>query len=518
MAEKLDRVTAELKKNRHIVVWDNFESASGIEGTAISPLLPPEDRQLLKKLIQNICRGKSKIIITSRSREEWLSIIHCFSISLDGLVGEERWHYCNEVVKLLGLRPDRDNAVFQTLMDKLEGHPLAMRAILLRLDEKNARQLLVELEMGFKGKGGDESTEKIHQALGIFAAVLPENFAPVLQFIGLHQRFVDVDYLEPMAETVKLNLSRSQIDPCLFALERGGMLHHVGNGIHRMHPALSGYLAARHPAEAGVLRGFVTVMATLADQLTPKELHEQRGWFQIHEENCYHALSLAPESGFELAVPALTQSLAAWALNNRDWESAKRLFLALRDFRHQRGHHEGEAGAYHQLGRIAEELRHWAEAEGWYRKSLEIKERQGNEHGAASSYHQLGIVAQEQRQWAAAEGWYRKSLEIEERQGNEHGAASSYHQLGIVAQEQRHWEEAEGWYRKSLEIEERQGNEHGAASSYHQLGRIAEEQGHWAEAEEWYRKALKIYKRYEDAHNANIVQGSQKRLAALRET
>ncbi|MBF0416605.1 MAG: CHAT domain-containing protein, partial [Magnetococcales bacterium] len=279
LEEKLKAVVAALRDHPFLQVWDNFESASGIEGTAITPMLSMSDRQILLRLIQGMAGGKSRILITSRSREAWLPITVCYPLPLGGLQGEERWEFCNAVVKLLGLKPKREDSAFQELMEKLDGHPLAMRAVLLRLDETSPARLLKELEKGLEGKGGDESTEKIYKALGMFEAGLPGEFGPVLQWIGLHQGFVVLSDVENMAKIAKLAESRSLIDACFSALEKGGMLHHLGRGIHRMHPALAGFLAEAHPPQPDVLQGFVTFMAALAGHFAPKPWHEQRSVF-----------------------------------------------------------------------------------------------------------------------------------------------------------------------------------------------------------------------------------------------
>ncbi len=98
----------------------------------------------------------------------------------------------------------------------------------------------------------------------------------VRQLIGLHRRHVDIGYLEQMAKAIESVPERQLIDECFVALERGGLLQHHGQGIYRMHPALSGFLAQRYPATSEIQRGFVDVMGTLVDHLTPKEWHEQR--------------------------------------------------------------------------------------------------------------------------------------------------------------------------------------------------------------------------------------------------
>ncbi|MFT5470966.1 MAG: tetratricopeptide (TPR) repeat protein [Verrucomicrobiales bacterium] len=233
-------------------------------------------------------------------------------------------------------------------------------------------------------------------------------------------------------------------------------------------------------------RAFVDFMWKLADHFAPKKLHEQRGVFGLHEANFRRALELSDELEMELDGSALTQSLAAWAQNTRNFAEARRLFEDRARRERERGNPEGEAASYHHLGIIAQEQRDFEQARTWYLRSLEIREKQGDEHGAAQSYHQLGMIAEEQRDFEQARTWYLRSLEISEKLGIEHGAAISYHQLGMIAQEQRDFEQARTWYLRSLEIEEKQGNEHGAAQSYHQLGMIAQEQRDFEQARTWY--------------------------------
>lgn len=51
----------------------------------------------------------------------------------------------------LGLKPKRDDAGFAALMDALDGHPLAIRAVLLRPGEVPAERLLAELKQELAG-------------------------------------------------------------------------------------------------------------------------------------------------------------------------------------------------------------------------------------------------------------------------------------------------------------------------------------------------------------------------------
>ncbi|MCP4699508.1 MAG: tetratricopeptide repeat protein [Gammaproteobacteria bacterium] len=508
MALPLEQKQAALLEKLHqtpfLLVWDNFESAAGIANTEVTPQLSDADRQWLKKLLKNLRGGRTKILITSRSPETWLSPQECYRLPLTGLQGEERWAYCNAVLLYLRRHIERqDRAAYAELMDFLDGHPLAMRAVLPRLLEESPAALLAALQQRFSAAAGEEeSTLKIHAALELSIQALPVAHAPLLRLLGLHQRYVDTDCLVDMLKSAGADRDRTSLEACISTLETGGLLHHQGQGIYAMHPALSGWLRQYRPAEEQEQRGFVDIMGRLADALAPRQLHEQRLPFYLHGANFHHALDLAGRLRMDIHLAALTQALAAFAQHNRDFGAARRLFEALAKHESSHENQEGLADAYHQLGIIAQEQRDFQTAEQWYKKSLAIDEKQGNEHGAAKTCHQLGSIAQEQRDFRAAEQWCKKSLAIKEKQGNKHGAATTCHQLGIIAQKQRDFQAAKQWYKKSLAIKEKQGNEHGAANTCHQLGRIAEEQRDFQAAEQWYKKSLAIKEKQGNEHGA----------------
>jgi hypothetical protein len=137
--ERFSAVIKELRAERFFLVWDNFESASGMPCTEVSALIPEDSRQVLKRFLHELRGGRTKVLITSRSTEDWLSVQECFRLPLVGLRGEELWQYCNAVVTDLGLRLNRENKDYQKLLNKLEGNPLALRAVCCAL--KNAAQL-----------------------------------------------------------------------------------------------------------------------------------------------------------------------------------------------------------------------------------------------------------------------------------------------------------------------------------------------------------------------------------------
>jgi hypothetical protein len=127
--KKIEALAKALKEHAFLLVWDNFEVVQGIAGTAVEPTMPETDRRLLFKFLQKLRGGCSKVLITSRSDEEWLGVERV-KISLDGLQGEERWEYCERILGDLGISIDREDKNLIGLMNLLAGHPLAMRVIL----------------------------------------------------------------------------------------------------------------------------------------------------------------------------------------------------------------------------------------------------------------------------------------------------------------------------------------------------------------------------------------------------
>ncbi len=386
----------------------------------------------------------------------------------------------------------------------LHGHPLAMRVVLSKLETTAPALLTATLKSNSAQLDGDEQWDQVQATIRLVVDAMRPELQPLLDLVGMHEAYVDGDYLEAMAGQLGPENTRERVDEALAALATVGLVRELGQSVYEMHPALTGFLRERSPAEP-CARAFVGVIGALADHYAPKELHEQRAVFGYHGANFRFALSEAERLGSEEGVSALTQALASYAQRTRDYSQAERLYEQLANLYQSGGNAKGEAAAYHQLGRVAEERRDFDAAEKWYLKSLAIFEKQGDEHDAASSYHQLGRVAEKRRDFDAAEKWHLKSLAIEEKQGNEHGAATSYHQLGTVAEERRDFGAAEKWYLKSLAIKEKQGDEHGAASSYHQLGIVAQERRDFDAAEKWYLKSLAIEEKQGNEHGAAVT-------------
>jgi tetratricopeptide (TPR) repeat protein len=489
---KLTAVIAALKKHRCLIVWDNFESVHGIEGTSVTPKLDETNRDLLAR---GLYEGASKILLTSRSPETWLEKRHRFPLTLAGLVGEERWELCARIIRDQGLTVDRDNPALKELLDLLDGHPLAMRVVLPELEGRSAESVLTRLkdDVGsFATSEIDETEQKLFATLRFATEQLPEDLRPLLVPLALHDHFVDADYLERMAKAVDdKRWSRAQIDGCLRALSSGGLVQdRIAGRVFELHPLLTRYLALCIEPDDAWTRAFVDFFENFADQIAPKPLHEQRGPFYVHGANFHTARREAERPEMEEHYDALTQSQAAYVQNTHDYAEAERLFTELAESSLRRDSEDHVAAAYHQLGNIAQDRLAFDAAERWYRKTLKIQKRLGDEHGAARTIHALGSIAFARRKLDEAELFYLQSLEITERLSDDDLRPKSYHQVGLIAQEQRAFDAAERWYFKSLEINERLGNEHGAAMTYGQLGLLAQSREDFSGAARWFIKCL----------------------------
>jgi hypothetical protein len=77
---------------------------------------------------------------------------------------------------------------------------------------------------------------------------------------GLHRRYVDIDDLEEICKRAGRLVDRVPLHHCFAALEIGDLLHHAGGSIYRMHPALGGFPASRHPSDEVGQRAFMGCM------------------------------------------------------------------------------------------------------------------------------------------------------------------------------------------------------------------------------------------------------------------
>ena len=555
----LDKLVQVFREKPFLIVWDNFESVRGIPEAGISPMLSSSDQSLLCEFLSELRGTPTKVLITSRSHEEWLSRADCYQLRLRGLRGEEVWDYAAQILNHASVEIGRHEPALTELLESLGGHPLAMQAILPQIATDNISEVGRSLEQNFANLANiaDPVERRLFATLKFIQQSLPEELTRLLIPLALHERFVDTVYLGTMAASADKSVDREHIERFTATLVRAGLLIGVGVAIYEIHPLLPRFLRQQvlpNGANTDAKKWthvYVEVMGSLADELRRKGWREQRPRFTIHQANFASALAHADKLRLEEPFVQLCWSLGNFAHLIGDLARAEQLYARAADTSLLRRQEYVKAGSYAFLGLVATTKRDFEQAEKWYMKLLEITNKVADE-GQAETYSCLGFLAlqhglpdaanwyakaldvckrtgnsvvesnvywelaemcYERRDFDGAKGWLLKRVELTGRLGDERVMASNYERFGEVAKAQWEVDAAKKWYFKSLEIYERVGDEQGIASIYYALGTMAEEQElDFTAAGAWFLKSLQIYERLGDDES---VAGAQYRLGAI---
>jgi tetratricopeptide (TPR) repeat protein len=439
---------------------------------------------------------------------------------------------------------------FDRLMKLLDGHPLAIQAVLGGLAGQTPAEALAALEAGELGELPDD--ELAGKSRNVLASVhyaysnVDPGAAALLACLAPFSGAVNVDLLPEYTEQLQAQpalagLPFDRWGEALAAAGRWGLLepHPIGGGYRRLQPIFPYFLRRRlgedpERAEA-VAAAFVAhyegLGHFLAVLLQSKDAQERQvgvALTRVEFENLYGALkrALARRETFWGMFDALADylersqdhraraALCAEVLAAREGYSAEQLASDI-------GRHYVmvlDRQASSNLG-----LKNYSNAERAYQQSLQLikgldgESEEWRAKSRASVLHQLGYIDQVQRQWAAAEGYYKEALAIKVAFDDRYSQASTLHQLGNVAQEQRKWAAAEGYYKEALAIKVAFDDRYSQASTLHQLGRVAEEQRQWAAAEGYYKEALAIFVAFDDRYHQGVTYNQLGTLAEAQE-
>ena len=203
------------------------------------------------------------------------------------------------------------------------------------------------------------------------------------------------------------------------------------------------------------------------------------------------------EIGYEIIL--ILGNLASCYLDTQNYQQAKESYQkVIKQLQQLSGVEATQikstlATTYHQLGRVAEELREFEQARNYYQQALDINIEFGARYDCARTYHQLGRVAEELREFEQARNYYQQALDINIEFDARYDCARTYHQLGRVAEELREFEQARNYYQQALDINIEFGARYDCARTYHQLGRVAEELREFEQARNYYQQALNIF-------------------------
>ncbi|MGW6984866.1 tetratricopeptide repeat protein [Streptomyces sp. NPDC054932] len=524
-AKRLAHVHKLLASRRMLLIWDNFESVHSMpDPTGATPPLAEEGRAELRAFLSKVARGRSTILVTSRTDEKWLGDFR--SVAVGGLDPDEANQYAD---LLLAPYPQaqtwRAHQLFGELMQWLDGHPLSMRLVLPHLDTDSPKVLLDALRgtEALPESAGSDRTQSLAASIGYSFAHLPVADRRVLVVLSLLQGAADAALLGAFSETVQApeRFRGLDADDWEGVLRRAGAVGLLVRGAvsHRIHPALPAYLAERWSTEAlggyRVERGAALRALAYAYEGAGYWLIEQLRYGDagsamvliaehrrtmgsllgqtLKQQQWAEALAIAQPLNHYLGARGLTEE-------NRLW--ADRAMLAVESPNGDAPTLDTPAGEVwlHAAQVLAIQniaANRMTEAERTYLGILEAAGayHQGDPDQArllGVTLHQLGVVARRQGRPAKAEAWFCRALDLKVRNGDRAGEAVTRLELGTVALDQGRPEQAAARYGESLEICCRVGDRHGEAQALHQLGRAAQDQGEPVKAAAWYRESLAI--------------------------
>ena len=257
-AQRLDAVKQLLGRHRGLLVWDNFESVREMPDPAAAT--PPLDEagcaQLREFLDWVRDHSHSTVIITSRAREDWFGQVR--RIPIGGLNRAEAAAYASHLLApYRAAQQRRERRPFGELLQWLDGHPLAMRLTLPRLDDTDPADLLSELQ-GITPLAAEDTGAGRLSSLGACITYsfthLTGQTRRLLPAVSLFHGVADEDLLMLLsaAEGVPgrfAGISKQEWTAALEDAARVGLLTALGGGMYQIHPALPGYLAAAWHAE-----------------------------------------------------------------------------------------------------------------------------------------------------------------------------------------------------------------------------------------------------------------------------
>ncbi|HLP92287.1 MAG TPA: tetratricopeptide repeat protein [Nostocaceae cyanobacterium] len=184
----------------------------------------------------------------------------------------------------------------------------------------------------------------------------------------------------------------------------------------------------------------------------------------------------------------------------REYEQAKRYYQQALNINIEYCERYSQASNYHGLGRVAEEMQEYQQAKHYYQQALDIFIEYGDRHSQAKIYQNLGILAQQMRKHEQAKAYFQQALDIKIEYGDRYYQASTYHGLGRLAQEMREYEQAKEYYQQALDIFIEYGDHYGQANTYHNLGMVAQDLQEYEQAQQYFQKALDIFIEYGDRY------------------
>jgi tetratricopeptide (TPR) repeat protein len=552
VAAQVPKLVEKLRSSNYIVVLDNLESVTGRQ-LAIQNTLNAAEQGELRDFLALLVGGKSRVVLGSRSGEEWLQGVFRENVYvLRGLDLEARSELAEVILQrhllagerlaLSGVevsRTDqkvkeiREDADFGRLMGLLAGYPLAMEVVLANLRRQSPGEVLEALRLADVGldRVGQDKTTSILKCVEYSHSNLSESAQQLLLCLAPFSSFIDrsdlpnyekqLQRLEPFKDFDFAGFDEAvqeAIDWGLLSLTDAG-----SDNLLSIQPVFPYFLQMRlnestNEIQSALQDGFKNHYRGLAysyDQLMqskdPQE--KQLGTFfgRLEYENLYAALQtcLKKHESFTDIFCCLYRYFLIISDKQGMLKIAEDVNEVLETYPTELI--QGELGheamiALDYLANAYLETKQFNRAKQSYQKKLEViaalQSIEARQKGlsTANTYHSLGRVAQELREWDDARHNYHQALAIFVEFADRYAQADTYHNLGVVAQELREWDDARHNCLQALEIYVEFADRYGQAGTYHQLGTVAQELREWDDARHNYLQALEIFVEFADRY------------------
>jgi tetratricopeptide (TPR) repeat protein len=215
----------------------------------------------------------------------------------------------------------------------------------------------------------------------------------------------------------------------------------------------------------------------------------------------YEVLDSIEERQKQLWMATDYHQLGRVAQELREFEQARADYQQALQIKVEFNDRYEQASTYHQLGKVAQDLREFEQARADYQQALQIYVEFDDRYEQASTYHNLGKVAQDLREFEQARADYQQALQIFVEFNDRYSQAYTHHNLGIVAQKLCEFEQARADYQQALQIKVEFGDRYSQASTYHQLGIVAQDLREFEQARADYQHALQIFIEFGDRYS-----------------
>ncbi len=313
----------DLRGMDHLLILDNLESITGAH-LAIQHTLPKEEQDALRSFLSDLARGKTRVLLGSRSGEEWLAkgTFDDNIYDLPGLDDEAASMLADRILERNNATRYRDdekeNENLRRLIKLLDGFPLAMEVVLANLAKQTPQEILEALQAGDvkidPQSDSQEKTSSILRCIDYSHSNLSPEAQQLLLCLAPFTSVVWIDMLDRYTthlkqQSILANLPFDRWSEVLREAQNWGLFNpHETLGYLHMQPTLAYFLRNRlNETGQSVERGAIETafrehydqVGGMLNQLLKSKEPQQRqvGQFltDLEYENLMTALNLALE-------------------------------------------------------------------------------------------------------------------------------------------------------------------------------------------------------------------------------